>query len=137
MSAPPSLALAQIVLAVHVVVILFNLFGIIAIPLGGWRGWTFVRGFWWRALHVAALAAVAVQAVAGRACFLTVWQDVLARSTAGHTPLIVRWVNGVIFWPLPLWVFAALYVVVFVYVLGLLWLVPPAWPRRRRYSRLP
>ena len=124
-------ALAEALLALHVGVILFNLFGLVAIPLGGWRGWRFVRGFWWRVLHVVAMAAVAVQAVAGRACFLTVWQDALARSEAGRTPLIMGWVDRVIFWPLPLWVFAAAYIVLLLYVLALWWLILPAWPGRR------
>jgi hypothetical protein len=58
MDRQPSVALAEAVLALHVGVILFNLFGLVAIPLGGWRGWRFVRGVWWRALHLAAMSAV-------------------------------------------------------------------------------
>jgi hypothetical protein len=116
--------LAIVILAVHVAVIAFNLFGLVAIPLGGWRGWRFVRVTWWRALHLAALAAVALQALFGRACFLTFWQDALAGG-ATPTPLIVRWVNRLIYWPLPLWFFAALYVAVFGYTLALWFLVPP------------
>jgi hypothetical protein len=38
-------------------------------------------------------------------------------------------VNGLIYWPLPLWVFAVLYVAVCIYALLLWWLVPP---RRQR-----
>jgi hypothetical protein len=120
--------LAGLVLAAHVSIILFNLFGLFAIPLGGWRGWAFVRIRWWRALHLAILALVAVQALFGRACFLTLWQAGLASGAgeaASEAPLIQRWVEGIIYWPLPLWVFATLYVAVCLYV-GLLWfLVPP------------
>lgn len=119
-----SLALA--VLALHLCVIAFNLFGLVAIPLGGWRGWGFVRVTWWRALHLAALAVVALQALFGRACFLTLWQDALAGGTGtAPAPLIVRWVNRLIYWPLPLWFFAAMYVAVFAYALALWFLVPP------------
>jgi hypothetical protein len=42
----------------------------------------------------------------------------------------VRSVDAMIFWPLPLWFFATFYVLVSVYVLALLWLVPPDWRRR-------
>ncbi len=128
MDRPLSVALAEAVLALHVGVILFNVFGLVAIPLGGWRGWRFVRRFWWRLLHVAAMAAVAVQAVGGRACFLTLWQDALAGLGTDRTPLIMGWVDRVIFWPLPLWVFATAYVVLLLYALALWWLVPPVWP---------
>ncbi len=58
-------------------------------------------------------------------------RSALAGLRAGGTPLIMGWVDRLIFWPLPLWVFAAAYVVLFVHVLALWWLVPPAWPGRR------
>ena len=116
--------LGQLVLAVHLAVIAFNVFGLVAIPLGAALKWDWVRVFWWRALHVASLAAVAMQAVLGRACFLTDWQDALTGGGA-RDPLIMRWVNSVVFWPLPPWVFAAAYAVVFAYVIALWWLVPP------------
>lgn len=113
------------VLAAHLAVIGFNLFGLVAIPLGAWRGWGFVRVRWWRALHLASLAVVAAQALLGRACFLTLWQDQLSGAQT-QAPLIVRVINGLIYWPLPMWVFTAAYVVVFAYVLALWRFVPPA-----------
>ena len=122
----PSLAaiLALIVLATHVAIIAFNLFGLIAIPIGAWRHWRFVRIRWWRVLHVAILAIVALQAVLGRACILTLWQDALARGSTS-APLIMRWVIGLIYWPLPMWFFALFYLAIFIYTLALWFLVPP------------
>ncbi|RAK58931.1 DUF2784 domain-containing protein [Phenylobacterium hankyongense] len=117
--------LAQTVLAIHLAVIAFNVFGLAAIPLGAWRGWAWVRVRWWRALHLASMAVVALQAVLGRACFLTLWQDRLAGARA-EPPLIMRWVNGVIYWPLPIWAFAAAYLAVFAYVVVLWRRVPPS-----------
>ncbi len=122
---------ADLILAVHLAVILFNVGGLIVIPLGAWRHWRFVRGLWWRALHLASLAVVALQAVLGQVCFLTDWQgDLLRAAGAGavlREPLIAGFVNRLIYWPLPLWAFAALYVAVWLYVLLLWWLVPPQW----------
>jgi hypothetical protein len=122
--APMNAALGQVVLALHIVVIAFNAAGLVVIPLGAVLGWRFVRLRWLRLLHLGSLAVVAVQAVMGRACFLTDWQGAL---TGGGTedPLIMRWVNGVIYWPLPMWVFTALYVAVFAYVVALWWWVRP------------
>ena len=119
--------IAGTALAAHVAVVAFNIFGLVAIPVGAWRGWDFVRVRWWRALHLVSLAVVAVQALLGRACFLTLWQDDLA-GAATQEPLIMRIVNGLIYWPLPMWVFTAAYVAVLAYVLALWKLVPP---RRR------
>jgi Protein of Unknown function (DUF2784) len=116
--------MADTVLATHIAVILFNLFGLVAVPLGAVRGWQFVRVGWWRVLHLALLAAVAGQALFARACFLTLWQAALAGAAADRSPLIARWVNRLIYWPLPVWVFAILYVAVFGYALALFWLVP-------------
>lgn len=118
-------ALGEAILAAHVAVIGFNLFGLVAIPLGAWRGWPFVRRRAWRLLHLASFAVVALQAILGRACFLTDWEaDVVGDPS--HAPLIMRWVNSLIFWPLPMWVFNTVYIALFVYVLALFWLVPPA-----------
>jgi hypothetical protein len=127
MTPSTSALLAQAVLAAHVLVIGFNLFGLAAIPIGAWRGWRFVRVAWWRLLHLASLAVTAAQAIAGRACFLTDWQDALNGGGAREPPLIMRWVDAVIFWPVPAWAFTALYAALFLYVLALLWLAPPRW----------
>jgi hypothetical protein len=122
------IALAELVLAIHVGVILFNIFGLVATPIGAWLGRRFVHVFWWRALHLAAMIAVAVQAVFGQACFLTLWQAALDTDAGAPQPLIFKWVNGLIYWPLPLWVFAVFYLVLLAYTLALWRLVPP---RRR------
>ena len=78
------LVLADLILALHLAVILFNVFGIIVIPLGAWCGWRFVRVFWWRALHLGILAMVAVQALFQSICFLTVWHADLVRLAGGQ-----------------------------------------------------
>jgi hypothetical protein len=127
---PPSVlaALASTVLAVHLGVIAFNVFGLVVVPLGAWRGWRWVRIFWWRALHLALLCVVALQALFGRACFLTLWQAALeqdAGAPASRAPLIERWIESVIFWNLPILVFAALYGAVLIYALALWRWVPP------------
>ena len=120
--------LGETVLAAHVVVIAFNFFGLVAIPLGAALGWAWVRISWWRLLHLASLAVVALQAVLGRACFLTIWQDALTGAGRSEPPLIMRWVNSVIYWPLPIWAFTVAYLLIFAYTAALWRWVPP---RRR------
>ncbi len=83
-------ALADAVLLLHLGIILFNVRPD-RDPLGRLARLGFVRVFWWRALHLAILAAVALQAVLQRVCFLTVWQfDLLqpAGGLAAPTPLM-------------------------------------------------
>jgi hypothetical protein len=118
--------LGQAVLAAHLAVIAFNVAGLVVIPLGAALGWRWVKVRWWRLLHLASLALVALQAALGRACFLTLWQDDLTGGGRAD-PLIMRWVNGLIYWPLPIWVFTAAYLLVFAYVLALWrWVRPSA-----------
>jgi hypothetical protein len=121
-------AAASLVLYLHFAVVVFNVFWIVAIPLGAWRGWTFIRSFFWRAAHLVVLAVVALQAVVGALCFLTTWQNALLRAaggSAGETSVVDTIVTRLIFWPLPLWAFVVIYVAAVVYALALWWLVPP------------
>jgi hypothetical protein len=122
--------LGLLILAVHLGIILFNIFGLIAIPVGAWRRWSFVRAPVWRHLHIFSLGLVAVQAALGRACFLTIWQDALTGGAPESQPLIARTVDALIYWPIPIWVFAVGYVLIFAYALALMWFVPP-----RRFGR--
>ncbi|HEX4709043.1 DUF2784 family protein [Phenylobacterium sp.] len=116
-------ALGELVLGAHLAVIAFNVLGLIAIPLGAALNWRWVRVRWWRLLHIASWAVVALQAILGRACFLTLWQDELT-GASGEPPLIMRFVNGLIFWPLPIWVFGAIYLALFAVVIALWWFIP-------------
>ena len=122
--------LAQAILATHLAVIAFNLLGLIAIPLGVALRWRWVRVRWWRALHLASWAVVALQALLGRACFLTIWQDELTGASA-QPPLIQRWVERAVYWPLPIWVFGAIYLALFGLAIGFWWSVPPMKPIER------
>lgn len=119
------------VLALHFAIIAFNVAGCLLIPVGAWRGWSWVREFWWRLAHLLSIAVVALQAMLGRACFLTLWQGDRSGS-AQVQPLIAGWMNRLIYWPLPLRVFAVAYVVVFVYVIALWIWVRPRMPRSNR-----
>lgn len=119
---------ATLILVLHLGVIVFNVAGCVLVPAGAWRRWRWVRGFWWRLAHLLSLGVVALQALLGRACFLTIWQGEL-QGRAHVAPLIASWIDRLIYWPLPLWVFAAGYVVVFVYVVGLWY-----WVRPRRFT---
>jgi len=115
--------LASLILIVHLAIVAFNIFGLIVIPLGAWRGWAFVHYPVWRLLHLGSLAVVAVQAAFGQACFLTIWHADLSGQQS-DTPMIMAWINNLILWPLPMWMFAIGYLLIFLYALALVRLVP-------------
>jgi len=119
---------AAAVLYTHFAVVLFNVFWLVAVPLGAWRGWRFVRSLGWRTAHLVSLAVVALQALAGSLCFLTIWQNDLVSAAGGPSAapsLLERLVTRAIFWPLPLWAFVVLYVGALAYAAALWWLAPP------------
>lgn len=118
---------ALAILLLHLAIIAFNGAGCVLIPIGAWRNWRWVREFWWRLAHLLSFAVVALQALLGRACFLTIWQAD-ASGTSHVQPLIAGWIDRLIYWPLPLWVFAVAYVVIFVYVIALWVCVRPRMP---------
>ena len=138
MALSPQIA-ATLILLLHLAVVAFNVVGLVVIPLGKWLGWPFVRDFWWRFAHVLSLAAVALQAVLGRACFLTIWESALSANAdaAEPPPMIATWINAVLYWPLPLWVFAAGYVGVLLYALMLWRWVPPRIRTSQRFGLSP
>ncbi len=121
-------AAALAVLYFHFAVVVFNVFWLVIVPIGAWQEWPFVRNYWWRAVHLLALALVAVQAVAGRLCFLTTIQDYLQTRAGGSiqpSSLLTRLVERAVFWPLPDWIFAPLYLLALTWA-AILWItVPP------------
>lgn len=125
--------LADAILVLHVGVVAFVLLGAIAIPLGAWRGWRWVRRFGWRLAHVLLMGVIAAQAWLGALCPLTVWERAL-RSHAGETvyaeSFIEHWLSRLIFFEAPWWVFVAAYTGFAMYVLALWWWLPPRRARR-------
>lgn len=125
--------LAALVVVVHLAIVVFILAGLPLILIGAWRHWSWVRGFWWRAAHLAAIAFVAAEALAGVMCPLTVLEDRLRGQQSG-AGFIERWVDGILFYDLPGWVFTVAYTAFAVAVALAWWLVPPTRKTRAASS---
>ena len=73
--------IADLIVTVHFVVVVFALGGAIAIVIGGIRRWEWVRRPVYRLVHLGVVAAVALQQ---ELCFLTDWEiDLRARAGKG------------------------------------------------------
>jgi Protein of Unknown function (DUF2784) len=120
--------LADAVLVLHLGVILFVIGGLLAIVAGNLRGWRWVNGLPFRLLHLAAIAVVVGQAWLGRLCPLTIVESWL-RSRAGSPgysgSFIEHWVQRIIFYEAPAWVFTAGYTAFGLLVVGAWWCFPP------------
>ncbi len=119
--------LADFLLVLHFGIAGFIVGGLILTWVGAaWR-WAWVRNPWFRYLHLAAIVLVAAEALAGMACPLTVWEDLL-RGGIRPESFIARWVHRLLYYQAPEWVFTAAYAAWAAATLVTLALVPP---RRR------
>ena len=100
--------LADLILIVHFCFVLFVVGGLFLIWLGAMRSWRWVRNFWYRITHLAAMLFVAGESVAGMVCPLTVWEDAL-RGRGHESGFIQRWVGMLLYYDFPEWVFIAAY----------------------------
>jgi hypothetical protein len=115
---------ADLLLVVHFAIAFFVVAGLILVWIGAAAGWRWVRNPWFRYLHLAAIAFVALEALLGYACPLTVWEDLL-RGGVRPESFVGRWVYAALYYRAPEWVFAALYVAWTAATLVTLRFVPP------------
>jgi len=100
--------LADLILVVHFCFVLFVVVGLFLIWLGVARGWRWVRNFWFRITHLAAMLFVAGESVVGLVCPLTAWEDAL-RGRGAEASFIQRWVGRLLYYDFPGWVFIMAY----------------------------
>ncbi len=115
---------ADALLVVHFAIVVFIVGGLILTWVGAAAGWGWVRNPAFRWLHLAAIAFVALEALAGIACPLTVWEDLL-RGSLRPESFVGRWVQSMLYYRAPEWVFTVLYVAWAAASAATLWLVPP------------
>lgn len=121
---------ADAALITHVAFVFFIVGGLLLILLGGIRGWSWIRNPWFRALHLAGIGLVVAQAWLGVVCPLTTLEMAL-RDRAGDTTysgtFIAYWLQRLIYYEAPSWVFAVCYTA-FALAVAASWLKFP--PRR-------
>jgi len=118
---------ADALLVLHFAIVLFIVGGLILTWAGVALGWGWIRNPWFRYLHLGAIAFVAIEALLGVACPLTVWEDMLRGGVRAES-FVGRWVERLLYYRAPEWVFTAAYVAWTAATLVTLRLVPP---RRR------
>jgi uncharacterized protein DUF2784 len=117
--------LADVVLIVHFLFVAFVVGGLAAVWIGAAAGWTWVRVFWFRVAHLAAIAFVAGESLLGVWCPLTVWEAAL-RGGHAQKSFIAQWVHRLLFYDFPERAFTVLYVG-FTLLVAASWIfVPPA-----------
>jgi hypothetical protein len=125
---------ADLVVVLHASYVVFVVAGFALIVLGWLLRWCWVRNFWFRVTHLAAIVIVCLEAVAGIECPLTTLERHL-RSKAGQASyvgdFIGHWVHELIFVDAPAWVFTVTYLLFGLAVIATFVVSPPRLPWRR------
>jgi hypothetical protein len=128
----PYQLLADAVLLVHFGVVVFVVGGLAMVLLGNGLRWRWVNGMAFRLAHLAAIAFVVVQSWLGQLCPLTAlesWLRVQAGAPGYTQSFIEHWIQWLIFYRAPPWVFTVIYTLFGMLVVAAWWYFPP---RRRR-----
>ena len=128
MSENAYLLLADAALALHAGFVLFVVGGALLILIGGGLGWRWVRNPWLRWCHLAGVGVVVVQAWAGIICPLTtleMWLRQQAGTPTYSGSFIGHWLQTLLYYSAPDWVFTLCYTVFGLLVLaGWFWIRP-------------
>ena len=130
--------LADAVLLFHFSVVVFVVGGLVLVLAGNMRHWRWVNSPLFRVAHLVAVGVVVVQAWVGELCPLTVLESWL-REQAGEAPysasFIEHWVQRVLYYEAPLWVFTLVYSVFGLLVAAAWWYFPPTKRARQVHAR--
>jgi hypothetical protein len=129
--------LADGVLFLHVGYAAFVIGGLLAVLLGAWLGWRWIRARSFRIVHLLCTAIVAVEALIGVMCPLT-WVEhalLVASGTAGYErSFIGQLLYWLLYYDAPLWVFSVAYTVLALTVIACYHYVPPSSTLARQRS---
>ena len=104
--------LSDLVVVIHLAYVTFVTVGFVLISAGAWLGWQWIRNPLFRWLHLGCIGLVAVEAVAGVICPLTLLENRLLISGGGTgygRSFIGNLVYDLLYYDLPGWVFIASY----------------------------
>ncbi|MFP3550609.1 DUF2784 domain-containing protein [Paraburkholderia sp. SIMBA_049] len=119
--------LADAVLVLHALIVLFIVGGLMAIWAGAALQYAWVRNRAFRVLHLAAIGVVAILAALDVPCPLTVLEDRLRTGGTVEQGFVQRWVSHWLYYDFPVWMFAVAYVA-FLLIVAVTWRCIP--PRR-------
>jgi hypothetical protein len=124
--------LANLVLALHVALVAFVVGGLGVIVVGNvWR-WAWVNALWFRLVHLAVIGVVVAESWLGIVCPLTTletWLRVQAGLATHGGGFIEHWLQRLLYYDAPPWVFIAAYTLFGLMVAATWWYFPP---RNRR-----
>jgi len=125
---PPYQLLADVVLTLHFSVVAFVIGGLVLTIIGNFKAWQWVNALWFRLAHLVAIAVVIAQAWFGATCPLTsleMWLRLKARTATYHGSFIEYWLQQLLYYEAPSWVFTLAYSLFGLLVAATWWCFPP------------
>ena len=122
--------LADLVVTLHLLLVLFVVVGLPLIVIGNLRGWGWVNGLLFRIAHLGTIGIVAAESWLDIPCPLTTLEQWLRERAAAPSyggNFVEHWVHRLLFWEAPEWVFTLLYTA-FAALVVAIWI---RWPPRR------
>lgn len=116
--------IADIVLLIHFVFVLFVVVSLPVIWLGIRFNWLFIRSPAFRLTHLAAILLVVGESLVGITCPLTAWEYEL-RGTESAQSFMQQWLHQILFYDIPEYVLTIAYSLFALLVLATYKLVPP------------
>jgi hypothetical protein len=120
--------LADVVLALHLSIAVFVVAGLILVIAGNLYNWRWVNNRRFRLVHIGAIALVMVEAWLGVTCPLTsleMWLRVKASTTTYSGGFIEHWLQWLLYYDAPSWVFVVGYTLFAFLVLAAWRFFPP------------
>lgn len=133
----PYQLLADVALTLHFAVVAFVVGGLVLVIIGNLRNGRWVNALWFRLAHLSAIAVVVAEAWLGVVCPLTnleMWLRAEARGTTYSGSFIEHWLQRVLYYEAPSWVFALGYSLFGLLVLATWWYFPPTPKHRHNES---
>ena len=131
------LFLADIIAIIHLGYVIFVILGFILILAGVFLGWSWVRNLWFRIIHLMAIAAVALEAILGINCPLTVLEFSLRYGvppSEKRVSFVGTIVDSILYYDAPAWLFTIIYVG-FALLVAITFIMAPPSRKKRPASR--
>jgi len=127
---------ADLVAVFHLFYVIFALGGQVCILLGAALKWQWVRNPAFRTIHLAAVGLVALEAVVGMFCPLTLWEydlrTLAGQATERNLSFIARLLRLIIYYDFPAWVFTVIHISFGLVVVATFILVPPRFRKQMK-----
>ncbi len=125
--------LADLTLIAHTTLVMFVVLGQVGILIGWGRAWRWTRGAIFRLMHLACILVVMLETWFGVTCPLTALENhwrIRAGEAGYESSFIGAWLDRLLFYNAPAWLFTTLYTLFALAVLTSFLLYPPRYRHR-------